>query len=190
MRCEMALPTWRVSPAWRRGRIASVLLTAVLVLSFSNPALAEGPSPPCNGLHDGELWFDEQLNKYLVCEFVPYGFGWAWRLPRKQPDQPEQGEDGAITYLDNDLGVGQYSLVGGASFSHGSFAYSRAGDGVTPLSKPAGWIAARTILNYWNGSAWVTCRDSDWSYSQFPADNWTKGLYSSSPWCGNAWYYG
>ncbi|MEU2423089.1 hypothetical protein ABZ619_19050 [Streptomyces sp. NPDC007851] len=42
----------------------------------------------------------------------------------------------------------------------------------TGLNSPNGWAAARVTVFRWNGSAWVTCRTSDWKLGATGVNQW------------------
>jgi hypothetical protein len=118
----------------------------------------------------------------------PYGRGGA---PSKRAQPPKQGpvQEDAWTFGDSEMSVKGSSVLSDETFGHTSIVYSRAANfDDTPIDKPVGWLTARTVLYYFNGSAWLICRDSGWLASTDIASSWSVGLQSASPWCGDAWY--
>jgi hypothetical protein len=167
-----------------RARVASIPLALALLLSFSVPADAAKP-PPCGEAQLGQYWIDPDSGIVFRCTWRE-GFGYGWRAQHPLPPAQED----AWTFGDSQMSVKGSSVLSDETFGHSSIVYSRAANfDDTPIDKPVGWLSARTILNYFNGSAWVTCRDSGWVWNTDIASSWSVGLQSASPWCGDAWYY-
>jgi hypothetical protein len=166
--------------------VGAVLVGILLVLgSLAFPASASGQTPPCDGRYEGQRWVDPQSDIEFECKFV-IGFGWGWHVPTPKPPDEESSEQ--FTYDSADLDVYNLAVIAGRSFGSAKMVYSRAGDGVTPLLRPAGWISTRTQQYFWNGTSWVVCRDTSWYYSVYETHSWVLGLKSASPTCGAGWY--
>lgn len=172
------------TPKVRTWIVASLVAILVLVTSAAQAA-ASGETPPCDGRYEGQRWVDPQSEIEFECKFV-IGFGWGWHAPTPKPPGEESSEQ--FTYDSASLDVFNEALVGGPSYGGASVVYSRAGDGTTPLSQPAGWIASRTMHYFWNGSTWTTCRDSSWYYNAYQAGSWVLGIKSTAPTCGTGYY--
>ncbi len=125
--------------------VASVLALVVLA-SLPVPAAASEEPPVCDGAHEGGRWIDPQSEIEFECKFV-IGFGYGWHVPTPKPPDVEASE--GFTYDSSSLDVFNEAIVGGRSYGGASVVYSRAGDGATPLSQPAGWIATRTAHYFW-----------------------------------------
>ena len=184
-----SVPRANASSLSMRARIASIPLALALLLSFSVPAAAAKP-PPCDGAHEADLWVDPDSGIVFRCVHR-VGLGWVWIASQQLPP-PKQGpvQKDDWTFGDSTMSVRGSAIESDETFGHSSIVYSLdANFSETPVDKPVGWLTARTILNYFNGSAWLICRDSGWLDSTVIASSWSVGLQSGSPWCGDAWYY-
>jgi hypothetical protein len=161
------------------------LLVLLFLLIATVPVLAGAEPPPCDPAHDGLIWTQPESQIKFQCQYIQ-GFGWGWHAVKPTP--PEE-EGNAHTYWGSSLAVANIVAVGGFDFGSASFAYSQTGDGETLLQQPAGWIATRTVLQYWTGSVWAGCTDSGWHYNSYSTKAWSVGSYTTTPPCGNAYYH-
>jgi hypothetical protein len=171
--------------ALRLGRLAAVLTAALLFASLALPAWADEPPPECGPANDGQIWTDPQSEIRYQCQYVS-GFGWGWHAYFP----PEERYWESWMYGSPSLWVWDSAEILSSSTDGGSMeVVSRQGDQVTPELQPPGWVAGNTILYRWNGSAWVSCRDTNYIFNNLWVHSWVVGFdMSSDPDCGAGYY--
>jgi hypothetical protein len=157
---------------------AIFLLLGLMVI----PAHANTP-PPCDNDHaynDGLTWTDEWGFKY-ECKSVNGQFGW-YLVPFPGEKEKSQlfvtSNPSSRQIVSSGFRVGS----GGGIDEGGQSIFDASGNGMSRSMR------TRIVLNYYNGSSWVNCRDSGW------IDNGTRQWshngsdYGTSPPCGSALY--
>lgn len=154
----------------RRGaRIGFTLVFVAAVVVFIHPpAFAETPPIPCNLANDGAEWDDGVVlwrcdcwaasDGRIVCAWYPVGVTVAdWR----DVYNSTYGRVRLTTAFDSNPHYG-------ATMTH-----SRNTDGSTRI-QGSGELRARVVFEKWNGSSWVTCVNSGYTYSNGAMSEWKR----------------
>jgi len=168
----------------RGGHIGFTLAFVVAIVVFvPRPAFAETPDITCNLVNEGARWDDnvvvwecqcQEVGGYLICEWVPIGVI-IW--DKKQVyNNSTYGRVRLTTAFD---GNPHY----GATMTH-----SRNPNGSTRY-QGTGELRARVVFEKWNGSSWVTCVNSGYTYSTGPYSEWKRShnMHQSAE-CGSGTY--
>lgn len=175
-----------------RRRFGRTLLsiTAIMLLLLLGPArpaasnpTSDTPDVTCDAAHEGWLWFDGIVewecrcafdgHGHLICEWVPLA---VVVLSRNQVYYGSYGHTRLVTAFDSNPDYG-------AAMTH-----SRNTNGTTRI-QGSGELRSRVIFQKWNGSSWVNCVDSGYSYSSGAMSEWMRSynMYTNAD-CGAGTY--
>jgi hypothetical protein len=173
----------------RRRVLASTLMAMVLVtlsLVPAQPAYAAEFTPPitCDAAHLGSLWYDD-AGILWECEYtiVNGRILYIW-VPIYVTIS-----DSRLFYYSSTYG---HTWVSTAFDSNPDYAaamtHSRNPNGSTRI-QGSGEIRSRVVFQKWNGSSWVTCKDSGYGYSNGAVSEWAQSynMYTAAD-CGAGTY--
>lgn len=168
-----------VSPSRKKRRVLRAALMIMLLVStslaFPTSASAQPaswtPEFTCDPVHEGvQDWdgdwawvcvciWDNHAPTHLICEWAPLGVIVA---------------DHTLVYYSTTYG--HTKLVTGFDSNPdkaSAMTHSRNPNGTTRV-QGSGELRSRVILQKWNGSAWVNCKDSGYSYSSGAMSEWAR----------------